>query len=270
MSDPVLLSAGFDNFDECVALAHEWGLGIELMAFSVPHVLDGGWRDLVKRYQSALADLPGPLTMHGPFMDLVSGSPDERINAVTYGRYEHCIRIAERLGVRQVVFHANYIGLLHNEFYRQGWHQRNVDFWAPLGDYAKAYGVVVAIENMWEFDPTIISNLLRELDHPNLKSCIDVGHATLFSDPDVSFDDWLNALGDRVIELHMNNNNGVMDEHYGFDWEQGVLEYETLLPRFRQLPEKPLMVLEMDRVQDMKSSLYYFDLASPSPQPPPS
>lgn len=260
MGDPLLLSAGIRNFDECVQLANEHGLGIELMAFSVPQVLDGEWRDLMKGYQAALSDLPGPLTIHGPFMDLVSGSPDERINAVTYGRYEHVIRIADRLGVRQVVFHANYIGLLHNDFYRLGWHQRNVDFWGPLGDYARAHDVKIAVENMWEYDPDIIGNLLRELDHPYLKACIDVGHATLFSDPGISIDTWLESMGDLVIELHMNNNNGVMDEHYGFDWDHGVLDYETLLPSLRQLPMKPLMVLEMDRIEDMRASLRYFNL----------
>ena len=264
MGDQVSLSAGISNFNDCGELASEEGLGLELMAFSVPSVLDGDWRALVKGYRSALAVIPGPVTLHGPFMDLVSGSPDERINMVTHGRYEHAIRIADLLGVRQVILHANYIGLLHNEAYRQGWHQRNVDFWGPLGDYAQAYGVVVAIENMWEFDPTIISNLLRELDHPNLRACIDVGHAALFSDPEFTVDHWLDELAPWAIELHLNNNNGVMDEHYGFDWEKGVLDYGRLLPKLRQLPRKPLMVLEMDKVADMKDSLRYFELTAPS------
>ena len=258
MNDRVALSAGLGNFQQCLALACQHGLGIELMAFSLPHVLDSDWRKLNREYRAALADVVGPLTIHGPFMDLVSGSPDERINMVTYGRYEHVIRIAAGLGIRQVVLHANYIGLLHNDFYRQGWHQRNVDFWGPLGDYAKAYDVVVAIENMWEYDPTIISNLLQELQHPNLKACIDVGHATLFSDPGVTFDSWLDAMRPWVIELHLNNNDGSMDEHHGFDWEQGVLDYDELMPKLRELPADPVMVLEMDRVDDMRSSLHYF------------
>ena len=258
--DTVSLSAGIGNFHDCVQLACECRLGIELMAFSVPHILDGEWRKLDTEYRAALADVPGPLTLHGPFMDLVSGSPDERISMVTYGRYEHVIRIAAGLGADQVVFHANYIGLLHNEFYRQGWHQRNVDFWGPLGDYARAYDVTVAIENMWEFEPSIIGDLLRELDHPYLKSCIDVGHANLFSDSDVEIDDWLETMAPWVTELHLNNNNGVMDEHYGFDWEQGVLDYEQILPKLRDLPDRPVMVLEMDNVDDMANSLRYFSL----------
>ncbi len=265
MGDQVSLSAGIGNFKECVALACERGLGIELMAFSVPGVLDGEWRTLTREYREALAAVPGKLSIHGPFMDLVSGSPDERINMITYGRYEHVIRIADLLGVEQVVFHANYIGLLHNDFYRHGWHQRNVDFWGPLGDYARAYGIVVAIENMWEFDPSIIGNLLHELEHPNLRACIDVGHATLFSDPGVTFDHWRETLAPWVIELHMNNNNGAMDEHFGLDWEHGVLDYGSLLPKLRDLPNKPLMVLEMDRLADMQESLHYFDLEGNAP-----
>lgn len=258
MRESVSLSAGLDNFYECLALACERGLGIELMAFSLPAVLDGDWRKLVKEYKLALNDLPGRLSLHGPFMDLVSGSPDERINMVAYGRYEHVIRIASGLGADQVVFHANYIGLLHNAAYRQGWHQRNVDFWGPLGDYAQAYDVLVAIENMWEFEPAIIGNLLAELEHPYLKACIDIGHAHLFSDADVRFGDWLETLAPWVIELHMNNNDGVIDEHHGFDWADGVLDYAALLPMLRVLPQEPLMVLEMDRVADMRDSLRYF------------
>ncbi len=264
MRDRVSLSAGIGNFYDCVELACERGLGIELMAFSQPIVLDGEWRQHERAYRQALADVPGKLSIHGPFMDLVSGSLDERINMVSYSRYEHVIRIADLLGIEQVVLHANFIGLLHNEAYRQGWHQRNVDFWGPLGDYARAYGVVLAIENMWEFDPTIIGNLLDELDHPNLKACIDVGHAMLFSDANVSFSDWLAALAPWVIELHLNNNDGIIDEHHGFDWDQGILDYSRLLPQLRQALPNPLMVLEMDRITDMKESLRYFELDRPA------
>ena len=260
MSDQVSLRAGLDNFEACVALACERGLGIDLMAFALPHVLDGDWRQLMAQYKAALPDVPGPLSMHGPFMDLVSGSPDERVNDLTYGRYEHAIRIAASLDIGLVIFHANYIGLLHNEFYRRGWHQRNVDFWGPLGDYARAYGVQIAIENMWEYDPSIIGSLLAELAHPHLKSCLDVGHVHLFSDPDFTFIDWLETMDEWIIQLHLNNHNGILDEHHGFDWEHGVLDYAQLLPSLRRLPHRPPMVLEMDRLEDMKQSLRYFQL----------
>lgn len=259
MSDQVLLSAGRNNLQSCVNLAKERGLGIEVMAFAFPDVLDGDWRVTLQEYKKALQGVPGNITMHGPFMDMVSGSPDPRINAVCVARYSHAIRIASELGASQVVFHANFIGSLQNTFYRVGWHARNVEFWGPLAEYAQAHGVYVALENMWEFDPTIIGDLLAGVNHPYLRACLDVGHAHLFSDSTYTWDYWLEVMEPYVIEFHMNNNNGVLDEHHSFDWEHGVLDYNLLLPKIQRHFPRAKMVLEMDSVRDMADSLYYFN-----------
>ncbi len=266
MTDTVLLSAGRYNARECVELAQQHGLGIEIMMFAFPDVLDGNWLRTLGEYKQMIADVPGPITMHGPFMDLVSGSPDNRINELCFDRYSHAIRIAGGLEAKQVIFHANYIGLLHNQFYRDGWHNRNIDFWTPLAEYAEQFGVMIAIENMWEYDPTIIGDLIKDINHPHLKACLDVGHAHLFTDKSFAFDEWLSVMAPHLIEIHMNNNNGVLDEHHGFDWEKGVLDYHELIPKLRELPNKPVMVLEMDRVSDMEASLHYFQLAEPAEQ----
>jgi sugar phosphate isomerase/epimerase len=264
MADNVLLSASRSNIHEAMALAQERGLGIEIMAFAFPDILDGDWRTTLAEYKEILKPLNGTLTLHGPFMDMVSGSPDPRINAVCVQRYSHAIRIAAELGAKQVVFHANFIGSLHNTFYRDGWHQRNVEFWKPMAEYAAQHNVVVLLENMWEFDPTILSDLLSQVHHPYLRCCLDVGHAHLFSDKQFSFDYWLRTLEPWLTEVHMNNNNGILDEHHGFDWERGVLDYQTLLPKIRATNNNLDLVLEMDLVQDMRDSLYYFRIEQPA------
>jgi len=263
MTDRVSLSAERHNIKEAIALAVERGLGIEVMAFAYPEVLDGDWRSIRDEYKQLLAPIEGDITLHGPFMDMVSGSPDPRINAVCVQRYSSAIRIAHDLGAKQVVFHANFIGTLHNTFYRDGWHRRNVDFWRPLAEYAANHGVTIALENMWEFDPTIIGDLLREVDHPNLRTCVDVGHAHLWTDRKYDFDDWLKVMEPFIVEYHMNNNNGIIDEHYGFDWEDGTLNYHDLLPNMRTIAPNAVMVLEMYEVQFMADSLYYFNVNQP-------
>ena len=93
MADKVLLSASLQNINDCIALATERGLGIEVMAFAYPEILDGDWQQTVKDYQALLAPVPGDITLHGPFLDMVSGSPDPRISAVCQTRYTHAIRI---------------------------------------------------------------------------------------------------------------------------------------------------------------------------------
>lgn len=259
MADNVLLSAERNNIEDCIDLALEFELGLEIMAFAYPDVLDGNWEHEIAMYRSILRPLRAPVTMHGPFIDLVSGSPDTQINEVSARRYQHAIRIANSLDVTVLNLHANFIGSLHNPTYRQGWHQRSVPFWYSLAESAKDYGVTIVLENMWEFDPTIIGDILREVDHPNLRACLDVGHARVFGDKNIPLSTWIDVLSPYLIHTHLNNNNGVMDEHYGFDWEDGILDYSTILPQLR--PLAPTMVLEMSKVDYMRASLPYFELA---------
>ena len=133
-----------------------------------------------------------------------------------------------------------------------------------MADYAEQHNVTVLLENMFEFDPTILSDLLRDVGHPSLRCCLDVGHAHLFSDKQFSFDYWLRTLEPWLTEIHMNNNNGILDEHHGFDWERGVLNYQEILPKIRATSNNLELVLEMDLVQDMRDSLYYFRIEEPA------
>jgi sugar phosphate isomerase/epimerase len=257
VADSVLLSASPDNIEACVALALERGLGIELMAFAYPQILDNHWQDLVTRYKALLAPIRGGLTMHGPFFDMSPGSIDAKINDLTTDRYQQALRIAAELGARLVVFHANFIAAIRTDEYRRGWQERNVAFWKALGDTAQSLGVLVAVENMWEFDPTILGDVLRQVDHPHIRACLDVGHAHLFSE--LPFAAWLATLAPYIVHLHINNNPGTVDLHQGL--HNGVLDYARLLPQLRALPRQPTMTLEMDSVDEMRASLDLLSLA---------
>ena len=256
MVDQVLLSANDRNIEACVQLAQACDLGIEVMAFAFPNLLDGDRQAAIDKYRKLLVQVPGKLSLHGPFMDMAPGSPDGRINQVCRERYQDAIRIAANLNIHLVVFHANFIGAIHNIDYRVGWHQRNLEFWGPLADYARQHEITLAVENMWEFDPNIIGDLLKQIDHPNLRACLDVGHAHLFGE--VPFEDWLTSLGSLIVHTHMNNNDGKIDIHMGFD--HGVLNYHLLLDKIRTLPTPPNMVLEMDEVDFMRASLPFLKL----------
>jgi sugar phosphate isomerase/epimerase len=256
----LLLTADTNNAVDVVSLARSAGLGVELMAFAYPDILDGDWERERGGYLALLEGLPGPLSLHGPFIDMVSGSADKRIQALTRERYEHTIAIAASLGARRVVFHANYIASLRNDFYRKSWHAANLAFWPSLGDAAQAQGIVLALENMWEYDPHIIGDLLGELDHPAVRACLDVGHAHLFGDAEFSLDAWFAVMNPWLETLHTNNNNGVVDEHYGFDWPDGALDYAELVPQMQALPTGPDITLEMWHVADMRRSLRYFGI----------
>jgi sugar phosphate isomerase/epimerase len=256
VTDRVLLSANRANMPGCIELALQQDLGIEIMTFANPSVLDGDWRELVESYKTMLRPIRGLLTLHGPFMDMAPGSPDAKVNEICFSRYSHALQIAEQLNARVVIFHANFIAAIHNDDYRQGWQQRNIVFWSRMAEVARQHNVTIAVENMWEFDPNIIGDVLRAVDHPYLRACIDVGHAHLFSR--VPFETWLQVMEPWLIHTHLNNNNGVIDIHHAFI--DGVLDYTQILRTLRALPNPPPYTLEMDHVEDMRVSLPYFEL----------
>lgn len=256
MSDLVFLSASRANIGDCVAVAVQYGLGIELMAFAFPDVLDGDWHGLLTGYRALLQPV-ALRTMHGPFFDMSPGSLDRRVNALVMSRFRQALDIAADLAVQTVVLHANFIASLRTADYRNGWTQRNIDFFSELTPYAAERGVTIALENMWEFDPHIIVDVLSGVEHPSLRACLDIGHAHLFSAMPLAH--WLAVVSPYLAHIHLNNNDGQVDIHRALD--NGVLDYAQILPALRALPIAATMTLEMDKVEDMVASLKYFELA---------
>jgi sugar phosphate isomerase/epimerase len=256
VTDRVLLGASLRTFYECLDLAKENEVGLEVQAFAYPDVLDGDWRGLVEEYRTALADLPGELAMHGPFLDMASGSPDSLVRNAVQQRLEQSLEIAAMLSAHTVVFHANFIATIRNQRYRTDWTARQVEFWGPLAERAQGLGLTLALENMWEFDPYIIQEVLRQVDSPALMACLDVGHAMLFSSIDL--DTWLEVMAPFLVHTHLNNNLGEIDEHLAFD--DGVLDYHEVLRKLRDMPLHPAFSLEIERVDDIRRSLPYLQL----------
>lgn len=260
----VLLSAWPRNAQAVAALAAEQGLGVELLTFALPEVLDGDVAAALDSARALLAPVPGMIALHGPFFDMSPGSVDGRVNALTMLRYRQALDIARQLGARLVVFHANFIAALKTAEYRSGWQKRNVAFFREVADYAAECGVIATIENMWEFDPDIIGDVLAGVDHPYLRACLDVGHAHLFSD--VPFARWLETMQPWLAHTHLNNNEGALDIHRAFP--DGVLDIGPILAALRALPTPPSMTLEMESTDDMLASLQYLRLAVPAAQAP--
>jgi sugar phosphate isomerase/epimerase len=131
LTDRILFCSSRKNFDDCLKLAVECGAGMEIQAFAYPETLEDDWQGLVAQYQRALRILPGERAMHGPFIDMSSGTPDPLVRQVVRKRVMQSLDIADRLSVKTVVFHANFIAAIRNEAYRREWVGYMFDFWSP-------------------------------------------------------------------------------------------------------------------------------------------
>jgi sugar phosphate isomerase/epimerase len=257
MSDRVLISVEhYKDLAGHLPVAKQYGLGLELQEFADPNVLDGDWRGLLKQYQAALVGFEGMLTLHGCYIDLVSGSPDKKLVALTRERYQHNIDIGRMLGATAIDFHANYLPLVDQPSYLSGWIDRQVDFWSALSEQAGQQGIMLLLENMWEPNPDIIERILARIQSPHLKACLDVGHAYLYSG--MPLDAWIKTLGADLVYMHLHNNNGHHDAHLAFN--EGGMDFPPLLDKLRNMPVPPIFTLEMPDLPTIQASLPYLNL----------
>jgi len=91
----------------------------------------------------------------------------------------------------------------------------NVELLQKLIPYAEKWDVTLCVENL-PFEKISISKvseikkLVRTVDHPRVKVCLDTGHANIFSS-DIAAD--VRLLGDDLATLHVHDNDGCSDEH---------------------------------------------------------
>ncbi|NLF65439.1 MAG: sugar phosphate isomerase/epimerase [Chloroflexi bacterium] len=233
--------------------------GLELHMFSEPTLLssNGQIDEAIAAYAAALKGYSGILGFHGAFYDMVSASLDPEVVALTLRRYRQGLEIASQLGGDYLVFHANYMGGWKLPNYQIGWHERQVAFWRPFAAEAAERGIYVLLENMWAPDPAILRDVIEEVDNPYMRACLDVAHATLYSELPISH--WIEVLAPYLSLCHLNNTDGRLDNHAPLG--EGIIDYSLVLAQLRALPAPPLLTLEMSDRDVVSASLPYLDLA---------
>ncbi|MGN0435619.1 MAG: TIM barrel protein, partial [Wujia sp.] len=181
-----------NNIDESLRLAKEYNCGFEYNDFFLPDLLDNQERlaETIEFYKS-LGDIPQYCTCHGAFLDVTIFSDDARIREVSDYRVEQSLSIAEQLGAKAVVFHTNYLPNFNLSSYRDGWVQRNYEYWSKkLEKYNK---LNIYMENMFDSDWRLLVSLAERLkDRDNFGICFDYAHAHVFGDEN-EIDDWVLA-----------------------------------------------------------------------------
>ncbi|MFW6142303.1 MAG: hypothetical protein ACOC53_07070, partial [Candidatus Saliniplasma sp.] len=84
-----------DDFEP--KILNDLSLGVELQDFVNPKLLDGDLESRVRGYQEKLEDFGHEVSVHGPFLDLSPGSPDDMISEVTRKRYMQAVDVALKL-----------------------------------------------------------------------------------------------------------------------------------------------------------------------------
>ncbi|BCB96122.1 AP endonuclease [Dissulfurispira thermophila] len=175
-----------------------------------------------------ILDYNPSLSFHAPFMDLSPGAIDSKVRNATIERFTHILDISEILKPKTIVFHSGY------EKWKYAlkidlWLGKSIETWKPLNDRAKNLGIKIAIENIFEDEPTNLKMLVESINSDNFGICFDAGHCNLFSK--VSLKEWLKAIKPYIIELHLHDNNKSADQHLSIG--EGNFDFQTLFSELK-------------------------------------
>lgn len=188
-------------------------------------------------------------TFHAPFMDLAPGGLDSKIRRATQERLEHVLHLAALIRPKTVVFHPDYDPWRHDEVFDL-WLHGSIEMWTLLVKEAEKIGVTLALENVFDHGPETLKKLLDTINSPRFGFCFDTGHCLIFSKSD--WDKWIEVLGERLVEVHLHDNNGEEDEH--LPPGDGKFDFSGFFRHLRTQQLSPLFTIEVHQEEDLPRS----------------
>lgn len=193
-----------------LAFSSQYDAAFEYNDFYLPQILDDSiaTERIIRAYQETGRDLSQD-TLHGAFLDICVNSEDPMIFRASDYRVRQCMDIAQKMGLRAVIFHTNYIANFPLRSYQKGWVARNEEYWSQLlQDYPS---LTVYLENMFDDSPHLLAELAGRLrEHPRFGVCFDIAHARLSGSP---MENWYEEMRPFARHLHINDNDGQEDLH---------------------------------------------------------
>lgn len=252
--DNFLIIPDKDNIEESIKLADDFKCGFEYNDFMIPSLLDD--KELLRKtigFYKSLSGLPRYCTSHGAFLDVTVFSDDAKILEASDYRVEQSLSIAEELGAKAVIFHTNYIPNFNLESYRQGFVDRNYEYWSrKLEKYSS---LRIYMENMFDTDWTLLARLAeRFMSQERFGVCFDYAHAHVFGDVE-DIDGWVNGLAPYVRHLHINDNDLKADLHLALG--DGQINWERFCSYRESVFKDATVLIETRKLENIKKSLEY-------------
>lgn len=231
-----------DNLDVVLAA------GVNPEVFFTGETLDALIPEQLAGIAATLAGRGLATTIHAPFMDLNPGSPERLIREATRHRFHQVLDAAAILKPRVIVFHPGYDRWRYGD-HQDVWLNNTVDTFRSVLDRCTAIGCIVAVENIFEEEPSTLKALFEAL--PGLTHCFDAGHWNLFGK--VGMEEWFAEIGAKIGEVHIHDNNGTRDDHAPVG--EGAIDFALFFRLLRQYAPRAVWTLEAHSKEEMERSL---------------
>lgn len=242
--------------DKAHVLAKKYGLGLELAEFCTAWNLEEQ-REETDRIIGEKMPCSNRFVLHGPFSELFPCAIDPLVRKVAAHRYRQSIEAARALEIGKIVIHGGY----NPKIYFPCWYiEQSVVFWK---EFVKEIpeNMTICLENVMEEEPEMLADILRQVDSPRLRMCLDVGHANAYSK--ISIFKWVEHCTPYIDHFHVHNNDGTVDAHSPL--ERGTIPMTELIPAIEQLCPRATVTLELMEAESSVQWLMKENLLEESP-----
>ena len=166
-------------------------------------------------------------SLHAPFCDINIASLNERIRESSVMEIINMVEYAANMNMRTVTFHPGLYSMAVPDMQERSVMNAKRSL-RMLDRISEEYGVTMALENMPSM-PFMLGHTAEEMsfliDGTNLPICFDVGHANTVGEIDKIID----ALGDRIVNVHIHDNDGTADKHMTIG--DGNIDFEACIKK---------------------------------------
>ncbi len=246
-----LIVSKTDQLEEYMQISKEYDVSFEINDFFNAKLLNNQTKLEMIINTYIKQGIPKNSTMHGAFLDLAIFSTDDKIREISEFRMKQSMEIANKLGVKGVVFHANYNPNIPGEDYKKNLINVTAIYLSKL---LKQYPHIdIYLENMFETTPDVFKEISEQLkDYPNYGICLDWAHLNVYGN---SNETWIDELHPYVKHLHINDNDLVNDLHLPVG--NGKINWEQFFEYYNRYFQNCSVLIETNKPMDQKISLDY-------------
>ncbi len=228
--------------------------------------LSGDWENIygadAKEIKKNFEDYGVIPVVHAPFIDINLGSPNRGIREESIRQVCSAIDLAFLIGSQIVVLHPDRIPFMAASkeeldvippTFRENCLEISKSSVLHCIDYAKDYGIQLALENLpmiygsFGSTPEEIENYLSSSE--TLFFTFDVGHANTVGAPE----NFLKIFKKRGRHVHLSDNNGRYDQHLALG--DGNIDFVEIIKKILKTGYKGLFIIEAHSIEDVEKSV---------------
>lgn len=185
--------------------ARKWGVHLEVAEFCTAWNMDREFPAVDKTVKETIEGVSS-LLLHAPFNELFPCAIDPKARELAAARFRQAIALAKDYGAKKVIIHGGYNPWI---YYPVWYVEQSILFWKDF--LQQDPGVELVLENVLETDPAWLLDIVKGVDDPRLRMCMDIGHVNAYSK--VSVMEWLETCAPWISHFHIHNNDGTADRH---------------------------------------------------------